>query len=44
MAQVLAEMKLGGVADSLIGDPQSEMGLFRNERKRLNFATEYGKC
>ena len=33
-------MKLGGVADSLIGDPQSENGLSRNERKRLNFATE----
>ena len=44
MAQVLAEMKLGGVADSLIGDPQSETGLSRNERKRLNFATEYEKC
>lgn len=33
-------MKLEAVADSLIGDPQSENGLSRNERKRLNFATE----
>jgi len=38
--QVIGEMKLGGVADLLIGDPNNESGLSRNERKRLNFATE----
>ena len=38
--QVLREMKLTGVADSLIGMPQMDGSLSRNERKRLNFATE----
>ena len=38
--QVLREMKLTGVANSLIGAPQADGGLSRNERKRLNFATE----
>ena len=38
--QVLSEMKLGGVADNLIGEAGQDGGLTRNERKRLNFATE----
>ena len=40
VATVIGEMQLEGVADKLIGDPNSEAGLTRNERKRLNFATE----
>jgi hypothetical protein len=38
--QVIGEMKLESVANSLIGDPQQEGSMSRNERKRLNFATE----
>jgi ABC-type multidrug transport system ATPase subunit len=38
--EALTEMKLMGVADQLIGDPSRQDGLSRNERKRLNFATE----
>lgn len=38
--KVIGEMKLDGVADLVIGDQSREGGLSRNERKRLNFATE----
>uniref|UniRef100_A0A7S2ARV0 ABC transporter domain-containing protein n=1 Tax=Octactis speculum TaxID=3111310 RepID=A0A7S2ARV0_9STRA len=38
--KVIQEMKLEGVADSMIGNQAAEAGLTRNERKRLNFATE----
>ena len=38
--KVIHEMKLEGVSNRLIGDPQQEGSLSHNERKRLNFATE----